>query len=99
MVRHPVGWEYENAVAVAVRTKAIPCLSDLSDRSGTHPRWIVWFLPREHMEDRDQHLSRRCDNCDLVILPLFQPCVEVPEILVTPDSYAGTLDKGPAQRR
>ena len=50
------------------------------------------------VEHRDEHLSRRCDDLNLVVLLLFQPRVERPEVLLTPHRNPRRLHQGPAQR-
>lgn len=59
------------------------CLSDQAGRSDSHLWWVVDFLARQHVEDRHEHLARCYDNRYLVVLPLFQSRVEVPEVPVT----------------
>ncbi len=34
-----------------------------------------------------------------MILPSFESCVEISEVVITPDSCMGSLDEGPAQLR
>ncbi len=66
--------------------------------SDIHLWWIVHVFTLQHMEDRHEQFSHYCNDRYLVVLPLFQLCVEPSKIwIVTPmNRRLNTLNEDPA---
>jgi hypothetical protein len=86
------------AVAVAVRAEeSCTCAINQIAQALTFGR--SYTSAGEDIVDREEQLSGGSNDCNLVILPPFQLCVEAAKVVVTRDSSISSLDEGPAQLR